>query len=724
MEPTTPTTQTSHSGPPVVGQGLVEVVRTNRQNAATGLLAVAALLLALAGYFAVKAFDTAPAEPSAAEKEKEKNDTFAKSPPKTAETEAQAARAAKFNLAWLGLLAGALVVGAGGGWLMARPPSEKPDQQRTEVRVLVLWVGGLLGTVLCVFGCLFFVEWSDSLIKWLNNGETREAKWVLIPLLMVILGAGLIFLAIQPARAEERNNASIRKVVYGANFALTTLLLLVAIVVANVVFALKVPNRLDTTETGFYAISDSSKNLLSRLAEPVNAYAVLEGTGRRANDIRQLLLAFEDASAGKFKVKFLSEVHDKVELASLQKKHTRFETILNQRLMTSENEETGAVLLTAGPDESRDAVIAAREFGDPEGRTFHGEARLFKEVAFLADSAQRPTIYFTQGHGELSIEPFGGQIPPDRSATRLRGYLDNRYLTVRTLDLSAASPSVPDDATVVVVADPTRALSEPAAGALRKYMSTKKGKLIVLVGASAGADRRMVSTGLEPLLGDLGVRLGTRFLFTLPTPEMPYPDVIEAAFSVSTLDNPGFEAFVKAYPVLRFVRAREVEPQPTGQAFQATELILSTGPTWPEDQDLAPAELSAVVKELRATAKAQQVKGVSRQPRPLALTVTESQTSRAVVIGCSFFVTDAAAQIRQFQAQTTRASFALVGTCIDWLRERPSLEAAEIESKKYTEYTFPSPSTVDRTRLRTLPLLLAMLLIGGVGAGVWLVRRK
>jgi hypothetical protein len=617
---------------------------------------------------------------------------------------------------------------------MARPPSGSADEQRAEARVLILWVGGLLGTVLCVFGCLFFVLWSDSLIKWLNNGETREARWVLIPLLMFVLGGGLIFLAMQPARAEERNNATIRKFVYGANFALTTLMLLVAIVVANVVFALKVPNRLDTTETGFYAISDTSKNLLSRLAEPVNAYAVLEGTSREANDIRQLLLAFEEASGGKFKVKFLSEVHDKVELAALQKKHTRFETVLNQRLVTSQNEQPGAVLLTVGPDESRDAVIAAREFTDPNGTAFQGEGRLFKEVAFLADSSTRAIVYFTQGHGELAIEPGApGGGRPDRTATRLRAYLDNRYLTVRPLDLSTASPTVPDDANVVIVADPTKALSEGAQGALRKYVSAKKGKLIVLVGANAAADRKMITTGLEGLLGDLNVRLGTRFLFTLPTPELPYPDVVEAAFSVNALANPGFEAFVKAYPVLRFVETREVEAQPTNPAFQATDLMLSTGPTWPEDQDLAPAELAAVVKELRATAKAQQVKGVSRDPRSLAVTVSEvpanrapgeGPTSRAVVIGCSFFVTDGAAQIRQFQAQTTRASFALVGTCIDWLRERPSLEGAEIESKKYTEYTFPNPSTVDKTRLRTLPLLLAMLVIGGVGAGVWLVRRR
>ena len=734
MEPTT-TPQSPPAGPPSVGQGLVEYVRANRQSAGVGLLALAAVFLALAGFFALKAFRSPVADAPPAETEKEKADPLGKSDAKPpTETEAQLARQAQYNLAWLGFLAAAMVAGAGGSVYMARIPAATAEEQRSEARVLLLAVGGLLGLLLIVVGGVYFYQWSESLTNWLSKGESREAKWVLIPLLMVVAGAGLVFVALQPARAEERNSPKVRRLVYGSNLALTTLLMLVAVVVANVVFARKVPNRLDTTATGFYAISDATRNLLSRLSEPVNAYAVIpaEGGGREANDIRQLLLACEDASGGKFKVKFLSEVADKTELAALDRKYARFDTVRNQRLMTSENEQAGAVLLTVGADETRHAVIPAREFTTTEGQgrnrepVFVGESRLFKEIAFLADSEVRPVVYFTQGHGELAIDPGAARGPAaDRAATRLRTYLDNRYLTVRPLELTAANPAVPEDAAVVVVADPTSKLTDVAVAALRKYATNpaKKGKLIVLAGVNAGADRKMVSTGLDPLLADLGTRLGTRFVYTLPSREMPYADMVEAGFSVGALANPGFEALVKAYPLLRLVEAREVEPLTENPGLRATELLLTTGPTWTEELDLDPTQLSTVVDEMRSTAKAQQARGLSRSPRPLGVTVSEGETNRAVVVGCSFFVTDAAAQHRLFQAQS-RATFALIGTSIDWLREMPSVDAAEIESKKYSEYTFPNPSTVDDTRLKTLPLVIAFVLVAGVGAGVWVVRRK
>ena len=53
-----------------------------------------------------------------------------------------------------------------------------------------------------LFGIVFFYLWRDSLTGWLDRGETKEVRWVLIPILMIVVGA-VIFLAIQPARAEE-----------------------------------------------------------------------------------------------------------------------------------------------------------------------------------------------------------------------------------------------------------------------------------------------------------------------------------------------------------------------------------------------------------------------------------------------------------------------------------------------------------------------------------------
>jgi hypothetical protein len=116
----------------------------------------------------------------------------------------------------------------------------------------------------------------------------------------------------------------------------------------------------------------------------------------------------------------------------------------------------------------------------------------------------------------------------------------------------------------------------------------------------------------------------------------------------------------------------------------------------------------------------------------VAATVSEGQTARAVVIGSSAFVSDEAAGGSR---SATPRSFDLIGMSIDWLRDKPSLASVGIESKTYKEYTFPRLSTegakdkerksdVDETRLKYLPLALAFFGVLGLGAGVWVVRRR
>jgi hypothetical protein len=734
MEPTSnPATPTPNTGEP-----LVEYVRTQRQNAGTLLAVLAALFLAATGFLALKAFR--PSGPPAPDKSADKQlpDSLRdpeRLEPKKPPAEVADSKRGDYMIGWIACLAGFLCVGAVSAYLLASPPPADDGRQRTEARVSILALGAALGSLAILAGLILFYRWSDSLTAWLDKGETKEARWVLIPLLMIVAGAGLIFMAIQPARAEERHNAVIRRTVYGANFGLTVLLLLVAFVVANVLFSLKVPNKLDTTATGFYSLSNTTRSLLTRLSEPVTAYAVLpEGQDRLTNDIRQLLLACQDSSEGKFKVKFVSQVTNQTDLATLVKKYPQLDLVLNQRGGFDEDDDMpGAVVLATGEDEKRHAVIPNREFAAVEGRqlVFQGEARLFKELAFLADSQVRPVVYFTQGHEELDI----GGVPggdPRRSAARLKAYLEKNYLDVRPLHFPAENPSVPDDAAVVVVADPKTTFPEPAVAALRKYMNNpaKKGKLLVLASALKAPDRKILKTGLEPFLAELNVQLGDKFIYNLPSQYIPRTDQVLAAFSKAAIQNPILRSIATVSPSLIFGTPREVEPISTNPAFQATDLMLSDGRTWLETEEIV--DLRPVVEKLLRSLDAQQARGVSSTPRSLAVTVSERApaapgsgpviTPRAVVFGSSYFVSDDV--FRQTRGETAPLSFDLFGVSVDWLRDKPSIAAAGVETKKYTAYRFPQPSTVDTTRLLYLPLGLAFLTVLGLGAGVWVIRRR
>jgi hypothetical protein len=117
----------------------------------------------------------------------------------------------------------------------------------------------------------------------------------------------------------------------------------------------------------------------------------------------------------------------------------------------------------------------------------------------------------------------------------------------------------------------------------------------------------------------------------------------------------------------------------------------------------------------------QKQKQLSENPRSVGVIVTEGGSGRVVAIGNSRFVTDEYA--RQFR-QDPR-SFGVIGASVDWLRDKEtSVAVAEIEAKKYTEFKFPPPAAVDFTRLVWLPLGLALLTVVGLGAGVWVIRRR
>ena len=101
---------------------------------------------------------------------------------------------------------------------------------------------------------------------------------------------------------------------------------------------------------------------------------------------------------------------------------------------------------------------------------------------------------------------------PDRP-TLLRGarlldvdkgeYVEPGVLLVegeRIVDVTPAK--VPDDASVVVIADPTATLPANGVEAIRKYMSEprpdgKKGKLVVLAGMQPGPDRKPLLARLD-----------------------------------------------------------------------------------------------------------------------------------------------------------------------------------------------------------------------------------
>ena len=599
----------------------------------------------------------------------------------------------------------------------------------TDARVATLLAGGAAGLVLVVVGLAYFLNWSPLLARWLDEKVAPPGAWKVITALLVFLvGCGLAFLAAQPARAEERNAQTLRRLVYGLNFALGVLLLVVVLVAGNAFAALKVPAKLDTTESGFYTLSDATKGYLTNLPEPVTIYTTIPDSGERElSDARNLVAAAQAVNPQKVTVRYLSGQLNRNEIAQLQTKYPSADLGGNNY----------GILITAGDDGKRSAYIKLEDMftqeAGPMGRggslSFSGESKFVQELLTVTETTAKPVVYFTQGSGELSVG--GGPDDagdPRRQATRLKTILEKGYATVRPLAFGAGESKVPDDATVVVVADPTQPMPEKQAAAIRDFMAGgpkgdgKKGKLVVLAGPHVGADGKMAATGLEEVLAGLGVKLGSEFLYHQPIAQLDATTFLAAPATAPVRSRNSLALAIYDYGRPLLIEGARVVDAPRSPAAgpTAAEPLLLTTPrgllTWLEPTRTDPVAFLQGLEKLsdqdyRDTMVRKQA---SQSPRPLAAVVSEGTTPRAVVIGAGEFFAD-----QPGREGTGGLPTEVFAAALNWLRDRPAV--ANVANKTYGTYTLSRDA--ETVPLFWLPVGVTLTGVLAAGLGVWLLRR-
>src|SRR5262249_6915305 len=105
-------------------------------------------------------------------------------------------------------------------------------------------------------------------------------------------------------------------------------------------------------------------------------------------------------------------------------------------------------------------------------------------------------VYFTEGFGEAGFQD--AQDPKGFASAKLA--LEQENYEVKSLLLPSVE-QVPDDASVVVLAGPTRPITEAAITALEGYLK-RGGHLLALVGPRMGGGK------LAPFLAGWGVKVG------------------------------------------------------------------------------------------------------------------------------------------------------------------------------------------------------------------------
>jgi len=635
----------------------------------------------------------------------------------------------------------AIGLAACGTWLLTQPLPSTNALKFTEARTIILGAGGFLGFAIFILGIVLFRGWFDIFYDVLSSAKTANEvpMWKpLSALLLAVLGLGIAFLAVQPARADERNSPTIRRLVYAVNLLMTIVLVLIGLVLVNVVTSLKLPNRLDTSERGFYTLEAPTSEYLASLKKDIDIYLIAPEEGTRFTDVARLLSAFREANPSRVHVKSVSPTLDKTEIERLAKKYSQF------------TKTEFGVIVAATDDEKQHTFIRGAELFAQEPQSdrtsrlvMKAEGRIIREILFFTEATGKPVIYFTQGSGEISIEPQQGELnPTSRPGDALKNALIKDGCEVRPLriDPLATNPKVPDDASVVVIADPTTAFPAATVNALRAYMAPpaapadkKRGKLIVMAGAHRNPvdAKTILKPGFEPVLAELGVLIQPSVFYaqatdrTLPnTHFMRIPESLAQRrnpIALTYLEDAFRAANIRPISLLPSQQPSQYKPFPLLFTFENRlpweETELPTNPRQAQAEFVAGLQAKRPDVRAKVYRDAQSGEILSAITAAIVSETVEGETvGRAVVFGFSDNFVNREAR----SADEANIDVGLFSASINWLRDRPAV--ANIASKEYGVYR-PNPR-MSWNNVFWIPVGATMMLIVASGLGVWALRRK
>jgi len=275
---------------------------------------------------------------------------------------------------------------------------------------------------------------------------------------------------------------------------------------------------------------------------------------------------------------------------------------------------------------------------------------------------QTKKIYFTQGHGERDT----GSQERDGYGS-IVGALGHENYTVDKVVL-AQSGSVPDDASVVVVAGPKTDFFPPEIDALKKYLE-KNGKLLIELDPPEKADSPQ-PTGLIALAHDWGMDVGNNIVLDVSG----MGRLIGTDASVPVAANYPSHPITQRFTVLTaFPLARSVTPVSGGVNGHTAQSFVETGPkSW------AQADIAALLKN----GKPSYGEGKDDKKAPVGIAAAVSASSapatppkpgddapkpetRVAVVGDSDFASNAAVGIQ--------GNHDLFMNIIGWLSQQENL---------------------------------------------------
>lgn len=652
-----------------------------------------------------------------------------------------------------GSLLSLLSLGIGVAYSALNPPTPEIEKEADRLRTMLLLIAGGAGLLTALLG--LFLPFSSPQYQDVFSGgpeKWRQNGWMLVRVAAALLGGlFLIFFGLQLARTWERHSTSMRRLLYGYNAIFTSILLLLILFLINVLaYAPVKPFTLfaqtgDWTKSRLYSLSDSSKNFLSELQEPVKIYALLRGADRMTPEVETLMnncrainpritwvmLSPDRNEEEVVKLMNQYQVSDPSGLLVLYgtEPHITHEFIKRSDLYSVPRQEM------MRPGEQSDRFI------------FKGEGALMGALRYLAEGKTRANVYFTQGHGELEYS--GGNLFQQRQATwsisQLRSMLEKRNYQTHPLKIDPELKQIPEDADILVIAGPTIKWPDNGIKALRDYLQgvgrKKPGKAMICLGL-VGQGAAMEQIGIEPVLAEFNVRVGNERLLAVQPMVRP-PCVMLIALTNPASTNSVARAFIRGgrSPTAFYLQdARAVQPAADNPAaagrWSVETLLVALG-----DQGvIGEANLQAVpidvVRDLLRNPRQLNAR-LGNMPQPVSLGIAVSEASsnmprdmahaglnrggepRLIVIGDARWISDP-----EIQTRTGSNHVDLFASGLSWLRGRSDIGSGPEDTDKERVVYQPTIPPGGENRIRYLPGFLLVLVIMMIGMGVWVVRRR
>jgi ABC-type uncharacterized transport system involved in gliding motility auxiliary subunit len=421
--------------------------------------------------------------------------------------------------------------------------------------------------------------------------------------------------------------------------------------------------RWDWTRSQLYTLSEKTTSILEGLDKDVSVVVFMDEQSEVFEPTKELLARYAAASS-RIDVSIIDPVRN---LARAQQLVERYEV------------DRAAVVFESGGDKR---VVDATDLADydysamqmggaPEMRGFKGE-QLFTSAIVELVEAKKPTILFTTGHGEPSLDSMEG-----RGFGRLQRFLGQDNFSIEEW-ASLGKNEVPPATDLIVVAGPTQPFAGPELQLLGRYVEGG-GRLLVMIDPNLTETGRIADTGLAGWLGTYGVSVGDDIVID-PTNLLPFFSA-ETIFAGNYGSHPITEALSQARAPVVFSLARSVRAAPAAPEGKVTELVRTSGDGWgetnleqlegveKEEGDLpGPVGLGVAVEIGGAEAPSEEAVPLEGVPGPDGAAPTAAPTAgtkpqgRMVVYGDSDFATNA--QLDQPGNAT------LIANTLNWMVER------------------------------------------------------